>query len=83
MVFHPTKGYGKVIYVREGFSKIKVRFGSEEIKLDRDEVSMMPSVESGVSKLVPPKKAPAKRSEKPIPAEPILAELLKLAESEV
>lgn len=40
-VIHPRLGCGLVIYIREGFPKIKVAFGNKEVKLDRSEVKLV------------------------------------------
>lgn len=38
-VHHKTLGRGKILFCRDGFDKIKVRFGTDDIKLSRNELS--------------------------------------------
>lgn len=41
-VYHRTLGTGKVVFIREGFPKVKVRFNSTEEKVDRSELFIRP-----------------------------------------
>jgi hypothetical protein len=37
-LYHPVYGRGKLLFARDGFDKVKLLFGQEEVKLSRNEV---------------------------------------------